>query len=198
MRNALRRLAFGVLGTGMVVAAAAGATAGIASAATVAPHYGTHHCKPDLGKPGIALVWPTVKQGAKGERVYAIQYLLNQSGYRIKIDGQYGSETTKAVRSFQEVTHVVPADGIVGTKTWEALILTVKQGVYHSDAVRAVQHYLRYRYGATTLKVDGDFGPATTAAVKDFQAGPYGKKAHLTVDGIVGTSTWHTLVVNKN
>jgi peptidoglycan hydrolase-like protein with peptidoglycan-binding domain len=198
MRNALRRLAFGALGTGMAVAATMGVTAMTANAATAGAHYGTHHCKPHYGKPTQLLVWPTVSQGASGERVWAIQYLLRQSGFNVKPDGKFGPATKNAVIAFQKVTHVSPADGVVRSNTWQALILTVKQGLAHSDAVRAVQHYLRYKYGYTTLKVDGAFGTATTAAVKSFQAGPYGKKAHLTVDGIVGTSTWHTLVVNKN
>jgi peptidoglycan hydrolase-like protein with peptidoglycan-binding domain len=38
------------------------------------------------------------------------------------------------------------------------------------------------------LKIDGDFGPKTETAVKKFQ-----KKAHLTVDGIIGPNTWIAL-----
>lgn len=38
------------------------------------------------------------------------------------------------------------------------------------------------------LAKDGQFGPLTANAVKDFQA-----KKHLTVDGIVGPQTWHAL-----
>jgi peptidoglycan hydrolase-like protein with peptidoglycan-binding domain len=191
MRNALRRLAFGVLGTGMVVAAAAGMSAVAANAATAAPHYTTHHCKPHHPKP-LLLVWPTVKQGDYGNRVTTIQYLLRQSGFDVKVDGKFGPDTKKKVIEFQRATHIVPADGVVGNATWPALILTVKQGA-KGDAVRAVQSYLKYAYGYTTLKVDGVFGPLTTAAVKNFQ----GKNPPLSVDGIVGTSTWHTLVTKK-
>lgn len=94
--------------------------------------------------------------------------------------------------AFQKASHVSPADGVVRTDTWEALILTVKQGA-KGDAVRAVQSYLKYAYGYKTLKVDGVFGSATTSAVKGFQT-TYKLKP---VDGIVGMSTWHALVTHK-
>jgi peptidoglycan hydrolase-like protein with peptidoglycan-binding domain len=190
MRNALRRLVFGALGTGMVVAATMGVTAVTASAATAAPASTTHHYRLHDVRP--SLVWPTVSEGQYGNRVTTIQYLLNQSGFRVKVDGKFGPATKKEVAAFQAVSHIRLADGIVRSDTWEALILTVKQGA-KGDAVRAVQSYLKYAYDYKTLKVDGDFGPLTTTAVKSFQ----GKYPPLKVDGIVGTSTWHTLVTKK-
>jgi peptidoglycan hydrolase-like protein with peptidoglycan-binding domain len=192
MRNALRRLAFGVLGTGMVVAAAAGVTAGTANAATAAPHLATHHSRPHHPRPPLGLSWPTVRQGAHGNRVTAIQYLLNQSGFRVKVDGKFGSATTTEVKAFQKANHLRPEDGIVGDATWPQLILVVKQGA-KGDAVRAVQSYLKYAYDYKTLKVDGDFGPLTTAAVVSFQ-----KKYKINpANGTVSVTTWHTLVVKK-
>ena len=55
------------------------------------------------------------------------------------------------------------------------------------DAVRRLQRALR-RTPNLGLTVDGDFGPLTEAAVKEFQQG-----AGLTVDGIVGPLTWAAL-----
>jgi peptidoglycan hydrolase-like protein with peptidoglycan-binding domain len=55
------------------------------------------------------------------------------------------------------------------------------------DAVRAAQTLLN-KFGAS-LNVDGNFGPQTVAAVKDFQSG-HG----LAADGIVGPQTWQALV----
>jgi peptidoglycan hydrolase-like protein with peptidoglycan-binding domain len=191
MRNALRRLAFGVLGTGMAVAATMGVTAMTANAATAVPHLTANTCKGHPVKPPFQN-WPTVKEGQPDQtnRVTAIQYLLNQHGCYVKVDGKFGSATKQAVIAFQKASGIGPADGIVGNHTWEALIVTVRQGD-KGDAVRAVQSYLKYAYKYTTLKVDGIFGSATTAAVKDFQ-----RTYHppLAIDGIVGPKTWNTLV----
>ena len=55
------------------------------------------------------------------------------------------------------------------------------------DAVKTLQTRLNV-WGAT-LTVDGDFGPATLAAVKAFQT-----QQHLTVDGVVGPQTWAALL----
>jgi peptidoglycan hydrolase-like protein with peptidoglycan-binding domain len=181
MRNVLRRITFGVLGTGMVVAMAAGATAVSASAAVAAPHHAT-------ATKSVALSWPAVRQGASGNRVRAIQYLLNQSGFKVTVDGQFGPTTTAQVKAFQKVNGLA-VDGVVGDATWPQLILTVKQGAT-GDAVKAVQDYLKRAYGFSNLQVDGKFGASTTTAVKDFQ-----KEFKITVDGIVSPVTWNTLIV---
>ena len=55
------------------------------------------------------------------------------------------------------------------------------------DAVRRAQRAVR-RTPDPGLVVDGDFGPATENAIKQFQQG-----AGLTVDGIVGPHTWQAL-----
>lgn len=56
-----------------------------------------------------------------------------------------------------------------------------------SDVVRRLQRALR-RTPNLGLVVDGDFGPATDQAVREFQQG-----AGLVVDGIVGPLTWAAL-----
>ena len=42
------------------------------------------------------------------------------------------------------------------------------------------------------LKVDGDFGPVTEKAVKNYQ-----KENNLTVDGVVGNQTWSSMLKEK-
>ncbi|MGX2993202.1 peptidoglycan-binding domain-containing protein [Streptomyces sp. JNUCC 64] len=57
--------------------------------------------------------------------------------------------------------------------------------------VEALQTTLHYCYGATNLAVDGQFGPATAAALKNAQ-----RIANVTADGVYGPNTrdalrWH-------
>ncbi|MEN3357982.1 MAG: hypothetical protein V7637_1964 [Mycobacteriales bacterium] len=137
------------------------------------------------GGGGGGASWPTVQQGATGERVKSIQYLLNQRGSSLAVDGDFGPATNSAVRSFQS-SHGLAVDGVVGPNTWGALIVTVQQGS-NGNAVKAVQSQLTAHGIATS--VDGDFGPATNSAVRSFQS------SHgLAVDGVVGPNTWQALV----
>jgi peptidoglycan hydrolase-like protein with peptidoglycan-binding domain len=146
----------------------------------------------DAAAEAAALTWPLVSEGATGERVFAIQYLLNeQIGAGLATDGIFGPLTDAAVKAFQTDVGLA-ADGIVGPLTWPALIIEVQSGS-EGPAVAAVQHNLRFAYGHTHLAVDGIFGPKTEAAVKEFQT-----KFKLVVDGIVGPVTWNTLIVNES
>jgi len=111
--------------------------------------------------------------------VTAVQYLLRAHGGSLSVDGAFGPETEQAVRDFQNAKGL-SVDGVVGPNTWEALNLTVRNGS-SGDAVRAVQA----RLGTV---VDGVFGSATEAAVRDFQ-GDNG----LSADGIAGPDTWAAL-----
>jgi zinc D-Ala-D-Ala carboxypeptidase len=182
---------------GMAAAITAGAAAfmamGPAHAATAAsatPAAQAMHAVRVAPELSAAIAWPTVMQGAVGERVYAIQYLLNAHGARLATDGHFGPATAAAVRSFQSRSHL-QADGQVGPLTWARLIVQVKQGNTGS-AVSAVQHNLRFAYGYTSVGVDGQFGPITNSAVRSFQA-----RFRIGVDGIVGPSTWNALIVHE-
>jgi zinc D-Ala-D-Ala carboxypeptidase len=137
------------------------------------------------------LTWPTVKNGASGERVVAIQYLLNQrDAAGLAVDGQFGPKTLAAVRTFQQ-KNKLSVDGQVGNLTWTKLVIQVSNGS-RGSAVMAVQHNLRFSYGFSSLAVDGAFGPLTQTAVKSFQ-----KKFGLAADGIVGPLTWNALIVHE-
>lgn len=62
-----------------------------------------------------------LKKGSKGDQVEEIQELLKASGYYTgAIDGIFGPETETAVKNFQK-SFQLKVDGIVGTKTYEAL-----------------------------------------------------------------------------
>jgi len=176
-----------IASAGTAAAAPTAPTARAAQTAAVAASAVNAATLPDAA----ALSWPTVAQGASGERVFNIQYLLNQRiGAGLALDGQFGPATNAAVRKFQAGSGL-QVDGKVGPLTWAKLIIQVQNGS-RGSAVMGVQHSLRFAYGFTSLAVDGQFGPATTAAVRTFQA-----KFKIGVDGIVGPVTWNTLVVHE-
>jgi peptidoglycan hydrolase-like protein with peptidoglycan-binding domain len=66
------------------------------------------------------LVYSVLKQGARGPLVRSLQAKLNR-WYPIAVDGLFGLETKNAVQAFQRREHLVD-DGIVGPKTWSALL----------------------------------------------------------------------------
>lgn len=68
---------------------------------------------------------PTVRKGAKGELTRWIQkrlsLYLNVWSEGGQADGVFGEKTEQNIRNFQK-TKGLPADGIVGKKTWSALL----------------------------------------------------------------------------
>ncbi|MDE7249416.1 MAG: peptidoglycan-binding protein [Lachnospiraceae bacterium] len=77
---------------------------------------------------GIGTVPPdsTLRQGSRGQDVITLQYLLNVIGEyypsipSLSQDGIFGSGTRQAVVAFQQAKNLAP-DGIVGSRTWNAL-----------------------------------------------------------------------------
>ncbi|WP_195911340.1 C40 family peptidase [Streptomyces kaniharaensis] len=141
----------------------------------------------------------TMALGSNGACVSTLQNLLNAYGAGIGVDGQFGPATDTAVRNFQS-SHGLVSDGIVGTATKTALYggsggssdldLLRDCGQLQSGSqggcVSTLQNLLN-AYGAG-IGVDGQFGPATDTAVRNFQS------SHgLGVDGIVGTATKNAL-----
>ncbi|MEU5362554.1 peptidoglycan-binding protein [Streptomyces sp. NPDC005925] len=63
----------------------------------------------------------TVKEGSSGDAVRAAQIQLNAQGASLTADGEFGSATASAVRSFQQ-SKGLTADGVVGPDTWRTLI----------------------------------------------------------------------------
>lgn len=130
--------------------------------------------------------WPVVREGDLGRDVVTVQYLLRHHGYTLSVDGDFGSGTKSTVQSFQS-SQGLTADGIVGTNSWERLVVTVRQGD-NGNHVRAVQDQLKNRWGYS-LTIDGVFGSGTANAVRSFQS-----SKGLSADGIVGLNTWAALV----
>lgn len=62
-----------------------------------------------------------IGKGSEGELVRVLQATLTKYGHDLDFDGDFGTLTDKAVRSFQ-TSHGLDADGIVGFNTWSALL----------------------------------------------------------------------------
>jgi len=133
---------------------------------------------------------PTIQRGSKGPAVTEAQEELLARGYSVGpagADGIFGNHTYQAVVSYQTdrsaghfwaLSFPLAVDGIVGPRTWARLDPdTIKKGDKDSGLPT-------WDPGA----VDGDFGPQTEMAVKNFQS-----DMTLTIDGIVGDNTWRAL-----
>jgi peptidoglycan hydrolase-like protein with peptidoglycan-binding domain len=114
------------------------------------------------------------------------------------VDGVFGGKTLAATKRFQ-AARGLSADGIIGPKTWGALLAgqsgttpdrpTIRRGA-KGDVVRELQGILNARFpDLSKLAVDGDFGPATEKRVRHMQ-----QAAGLGVDGICGPQTWRKLL----
>lgn len=69
----------------------------------------------------LIMALPTLREGSRGTDVKRVQALLNVLGSRLTEDGDFGNGTESAVKSFQR-SKSLPADGIVGPKTWTKLL----------------------------------------------------------------------------
>lgn len=75
-----------------------------------------------------------VKQGSRGETVKKIQQKLKRWGYYTgAVDGIFGAKTRSAVVYFQRKNGLT-ADGIVGTKTFQALGISVSSSTGSSSS----------------------------------------------------------------
>lgn len=182
MRYSVRRATFSTLGIMVLAASIMLVTAGTASAAPASPAKAT-----TTASPHWTLRWPTVKFGDKGNRVFAIQYLLRARGYAVRPSGVFGGITRHDVAHFQRVRGL-RGTGVVGASTWNRLIITVRFGS-RGNAVAGVQQNLHFGHGYKFLPVTGFFGHITLRAVRSFQ-----RKMHITVDGIVGPVTWNRII----
>ncbi|MGE2729801.1 peptidoglycan-binding protein [Mycolicibacterium vaccae] len=136
----------------------------------------------DVAQPQII----ELEQGDDGPFVRILQHLLRARNFALQADGFFGPITRQAVRQFQGLQGIA-VDGIVGPITWSRLFVTVRRNS-RGEAVKGVQIRMNLRQ-APPIVVDGDFGPRTEQAVREFQT-----SQAIAVDGIVGPTTWHRCV----
>src|SRR5258705_10217690 len=130
--------------------------------------------------------FPVQSLGNRGADVRAVQGLLRAQGIRAVVDGVFGETTVEEVTAFQAANGLT-ADGIVGTTTWEKLIVGLTLGST-GDAVKVVQRQLNAKRHAS-LAVDGFYGTSTRAAVIAFQ-----RHMGMTQSGNVGPGTWRKIL----
>ena len=99
-----------------------------ALAAALADYYGTAGATtspaPTTTKEEFEVTMKTLKKGALGAQVKALQALLVGYGYdlgRAGADGDFGGKTDEALRKYQSRNGLTP-DGVAGPKTWAKLL----------------------------------------------------------------------------
>lgn len=79
----------------------------------------------------------TLKQGDKGNKVKEIQQKLNKFGYKLYVDGDFGSTTYNAVIDFQMKNNLLK-DGIVGNLTLRKLDMPIAPGTMYKPPVTQI------------------------------------------------------------
>ena len=138
----------------------------------------------------------------------------------LNVDGIFGSQMEATVKRFQQQFNL-SADGVVGRQTWykisyiyvavkdlaeltsegETVSGVLSDGTWGGTtlrtgstggAVEQVQFWLntisQYVSSIPSVTVDGVYGAGTAAAVRAFQ-----RRYGLTVDGVVGETTWNAI-----
>lgn len=144
----------------------------------------TYNARDDLSS------YQTIRDGTSNNFVFLLQFILNQLGYSLLVDGKFGRNTDAAVKNFQSKNNL-SVDGIVGPNTWKTLLTLPQYPIIRrgdsGNYVRFLQQLLESKL-IPVGKIDGVFGIRTENAVKSFQ-----QRQGLVVDGIVGQNTWTEL-----
>jgi peptidoglycan hydrolase-like protein with peptidoglycan-binding domain len=156
----------------------------------------------------------TLRLGAQGSTVRALQTALNRYGATLRVDGDFGNATHRAVVAFQRANPPLTQDGVVGPITRGVLqggrarsVTGAPASAAPTTGAPAAGPAAGSGLGTATLRqgargeavkalqrllnthgarlgVDGDFGAVTHRAVVAFQAAN-----GLTQDGVVGAIT---------
>jgi peptidoglycan hydrolase-like protein with peptidoglycan-binding domain len=132
----------------------------------------------------------TIKLGDTGDDVKRLQRVF----VRMKImspgdlDGTFGPKTELAVKDFQQ-SNALTADGVVGPATWSHVnpyreASPVLKAGSLGPVVAMLQRVLKTGFGYTGA-IDGVYGPATEAVVRQYQT-----DSGLPVTGVMDEQTW--------
>lgn len=161
--------------------------------------------------------------GDKGTKVRELQANLVKLGYKIEVDGIFGTKTDEAVEKFQK-SKGLTADGMVGPNTTAALAKalasltakpvvtpTVTKPITPTNTKKPLRPYVRiYKYTSPMmsdkkLKTSDIAAIQRAVGIKESQVdGLYGYNTELAVknyqtkrklkaDGIVGKDTWNMM-----
>lgn len=164
----------------------------------------------------------TLQQGEAGAYIRALNYLLNFISYfepsipHLKLTGDRFNENTKEMVIAFQNKNKIPANGIVDSNTWNAILTTYNQlkisipeeyleyqdkiypGIFLSkgmsgDDVLNLQKFLYLICEATHaipgVRTTGTFDELTESSIKAIQ-----KRFNLPENGVVGPATWHKIV----
>lgn len=153
-----------------------------------------------------APVTVVAKTGSTGATVTRIQNDLYYMGFlKAKPNGVYAPATTAAVKAFQKA-YRLPVTGVTDSKTYATLrqrsdakrkaaaaaakrpSRVVARPGDRNKTVELIQYRLAKRGYLPFSSVIGIYGPATTAAVKNFQ-----RLNKMPVTGIVDVATWERI-----
>ncbi|GLZ36968.1 peptidoglycan-binding protein [Actinokineospora sp. NBRC 105648] len=159
-------------------------------------------CSPTGSSTRYAATLPQVSPGQSGDLVLGLQLNLRDRGYALNGTGLYADNTLAAVQDFQRRNGINPS-GIVGSKTWQALVGTLNQNATgngptpdqpqlspgstdqdpYFHLINALQRIHPYQGFEEQY-----YGPRTQSMVRDFQ-----RRVGIKDSGIVGPKTWAAL-----
>ena len=191
------------------------------------PNWGVVSSNAGNEEGSVTVSYPTIKLGSKGADVKKAQRLLIAKGYSCGTagaDGDFGAATYNAVKKFQ-ADNGLEADGIVGAKTWAALLKTEQtkpetkpeqtepekkpeKPVTPTGSTCTVELPIikQSNKGFPVIAVQTLLGKHNfNVNYIDGDFGPdtlakvkaFQKAKGLDADGIVGRDTWTTLLTNK-
>ena len=138
-----------------------------------------------------------LRKGSTGTGVKWLQWELNEAGYKLTVDGNFGDNTYKWLIAFQKSAKLA-ADGVCGSATRKALSGSVNPYAQPSTTLSVGStgtgvKWLQWELNEAGYKltVDGNFGSGTKAALIKFQA-----KNDLETDAKCGPATRKALIAN--